>query len=102
MAPPSASSRKRGAADNVVDVEIFNGTPSVQRRIRRRRAVERTQAQADKKAAEDKAEMVVRMCTRLHRSGHTNLARVLQAALSEEPDIKAEGVSTRVEVLDSQ
>ncbi len=40
MAPPSASSRKRGAADNVVDVEIFNGTPSVQRRIRRRRAGE--------------------------------------------------------------
>ncbi len=31
------------------------------------------------------------MCTRLHRSGHTNLARVLQAALSEEPDISEHG-----------
>lgn len=101
MPTPVASSRKRRATEPVkVDAKDILCTPAVQGRIKRARKERSARATADKEAAEKKAKMVVGMCTRLCRSGHRNLARVLQAALSEEPEIKAEGVSTRVEALE--
>lgn len=99
---PRPTTRSRRAAEGTtIESKTFLTDPKVQGRIQKRKKAERTRSAASRLEAEKKARMVVAMCEKLHRSGHRFLARVLQAALKDELDIKAEGVSTRVEGLDA-